>query len=92
MDSLFNPRLEDVTLIKEFLRKKLREDKGKELFIRNIKSITIPQQRNSYDCGLYLLRSIEVFLKRRNRVIELIKVTMYTKLQQTLFLLIGSFF
>jgi Ulp1 family protease len=74
MDSLFQHRLEEATLVKQFLRKKLWEDKNKELLMHTIHIIAIPQQTNMYDCGLYLLRSVEVFLKKRNRIIKFIKV------------------
>ncbi|GAA5798043.1 hypothetical protein HPULCUR_003441 [Helicostylum pulchrum] len=57
MDSWKRECYNSVDIVKEFLKQKFgAEQEG------DIEEIDIPQQTNAYDCGLYAIRSAELFM------------------------------
>ncbi|KAG2237402.1 hypothetical protein INT48_009530 [Thamnidium elegans] len=57
MDSWKREYYESVDIVKEFLKQKFNAEQGGD-----IEGIDIPQQKNSYDCGLHVIRSAELFM------------------------------
>ncbi|KAI8353261.1 hypothetical protein EDC96DRAFT_517369 [Choanephora cucurbitarum] len=75
MDSLnrYNASGKAMMLIKDFLSCKYLEENGKT--IPPIKTLVrpIPVQENNHDCGLHLLRSVQLLMLHRSKTLELLR-------------------
>ncbi|KAI8981584.1 hypothetical protein BDF20DRAFT_911859 [Mycotypha africana] len=62
-----------IDYIINFMKLKYKKEKNAEMVAPLVRKVRIGKQKNSYDCGLHLLRSAEMLLKKGCKTIKLLK-------------------